>query len=199
MQGAFIQALTYRPPTVLGRQLMFFSSWHGLLLEAAASSFIVGGAPGTEDLIFGVWICSHSFADGYAIAADARAIKAWGKSCNSLNFAAAMLAFTDYIAASFTLPKYWSDSSGDGCKAPYFWHAATFARVKLHLTEQQAWDYPLARTSCHQACIAEINGNKDLMSADDIKGMAVLKADVDVEQSAVAPKSKIRNPKSEIK
>ena len=75
MQGAFVQALTYSPPVILGRQMLPFSCWHGLLLEAAGSSYLVGGIPTPSDAVYGAWVCSGRFADG--IAADKRALEKW--------------------------------------------------------------------------------------------------------------------------
>ena len=184
MQGAFIQALTYSPPTVLGRQLAPLSSWHILLLEAAGSPYIVGGHPQVDDLLTGIWICSHGFADGLAVAGDAEALCLWGKSVTSHSYTPALAAFAEYIRASFAVPEYWTDGKdGGSLRAPYCWHMATFAMRDLHLPEAQAWDFPIARLACYQACVGEINGNKDLMSADEIKGEEVLKADAEKEKA----------------
>ena len=184
MQGAFIQALTYSPPSVLGRQLRAFSSWHGIVLEAAGSPYIVGGIPALDDMVLGVWVCSRSYADGWLGALDLAAAGAWGENLQNHDFLSALTAFGEYIAASFMGPEYWSSGEGSSIRAPYMWHLATFGMMHLHLSDLAAWDYPIARLMCHYACKSESDGSKDLMSADDIKGMEVLKADAEKEKEA---------------
>lgn len=177
MQGAFIQSLTYNPPSVLGRQLLPFSPWHGLILEAAGSPYLCGGIPNLDDLILGVWVCSHGFTDGYKLISDVGAAGAWGKAIKKTNFSAGRATFAEHIAASFVAPRYWQASGGGELKSPYFWHCAFFAMRDLHLPESQAWDYPIAKIACYQACHAERQGNKDLMSAEEIKGLEILRQD----------------------
>jgi len=184
MQGAFIQALTYSPPSVLGRQLCAFSSWHGILLEAADSPYIVGGIPKLDDMVLGVWVCSRSYADGWAGATDIAAVSEWGKNLKDHDFPKALATFGEYITASFMGPEYWSSGSGSSIRAPYMWHLATFGMMHLHLTDVEAWDYPIARMVCHYACKSESEGNKDLISNDDLRGMEVLKADAEKEKEA---------------
>ncbi|MCG2681182.1 MAG: hypothetical protein L6455_14630 [Kiritimatiellae bacterium] len=183
MQGAFIQSLTFNPPTVLGRKLMPFSSWHLLVLEAAGSPFVLGGVPDIDDLVAAIWVCSHGFAEGITIAGDAPAIRKWARAQKKPAFTAARAAFQDYVNAAFCSPEYWSSSDGGEIRAPACWHMATFAMRELHMTEQAAWDFPVNRIGCYQACAGESNGNKDLMSADDIKGVATLEADADKEKA----------------
>jgi hypothetical protein len=55
----------------------------------------------------------------------------------------------------------------------------TFAMRELNLPEAQAWDFPVARLLCHQACVAESNGNNDLMSAEDLQGINTLRQDAE--------------------
>jgi hypothetical protein len=180
MQGAFIQSLTYAPPSSLGRQLLPFSSWHGLVLEAAGSSYVVGGVPDLDDLLFGVWVCSHSFADGIAVAGDYAAIRRWGRTVKPAQYPAGRAAFSGYIARSLRSPEYWQTdgAAGGGCLAPVWWHMATFAMRDLHMAEAAAWDYPVARIVCHQAVAGELAGNKSLVAGDEIDGLGVLRGAV---------------------
>lgn len=176
MQGAFILAHTYSPPSVLGLRLRPFSPWHGLLLEAAGSPFLCGGRVDADDLILGAWVCSKSYCDGFRTAADAASARKWGAKTKRFHLAAELSAFNSYLDASFTAPEYWKSGDGSSVKAPYFWHLAYFAMLRLHLPEADAWDYPIAKISCYQACAAELSGNSNLMSADEIKGIELLRA-----------------------
>jgi len=190
MQGAFIQALTYRPPAILGRQLLPFSPWHGIVLEGAGSPYIIGGTPDFGDFITAAWVCSHSFTHGWAGTLDLVAAKKWGKANRKqrAKFSAAVAALNEHILASFVGPEYWSAEGGSSVKAPYWWHMATFGMTTLHLSYADAWDCSIARLMCHFACKSETEGGKDLMSADDIKGEEVLKADAAKEKAAKGKK-----------
>ena len=122
MQGAFIQALTYRPPAILGRQLLPFSPWHGIVLEGAGSPYIIGGTPDFGDFITAAWVCSHSFTHGWEGTLDLVAAKKWGKDNQKhrAQFPAAVAALNDHIMASFVGPEYWPADGGSSVKAPYW-------------------------------------------------------------------------------
>lgn len=177
MQGAFISAHTYSPPSVLGRQLRPFSPWHGLLLEAAGSPYILGGSADIDDLIFCAWVCSKSYREGFAGAADTKAVRQWGLKTRSAQYPRELALMNAHITASYQTPRFWDKGKGGGSKAPDWWHLATFAMRELHLSEADAWDYPIVKIACYSACVAETNGNQDLMSADEIKGIETLKAE----------------------
>ncbi|MDD4860789.1 MAG: hypothetical protein PHI33_01640 [Smithellaceae bacterium] len=177
MQGAFIQAITFCPPSILDRPLYPLSSFHGLILESAGSFFICGGRSDLDDIIFGVWVCSHKFADGYRGVADIKAAQKWGRRLKDRDLEAAGIKFREYIDAAFTQPEYWKSGESSSIRAPYWWHLAFFGMSKLHLSEADAWDYPVAKLACFQACWAENEGSKDLMSAEEIQARAKLPAE----------------------
>ena len=186
MQGAFIQSLTYCAPAILGRQLLPFSPWHGIVLEGAGSPYIIGGKPDFDDVVTAVWVCSHSFTHGWEGTLDLVAAKKWGKANRKhrAQFPAAAAAFNEHILASFVGPEYWPAEGGSSVKAPYWWHMATFGMSTLHLPYADAWDCSIARLMCHFACKSETEGGKGLMSTDDINGIEVLRADVAKEKAA---------------
>jgi len=175
MQGAFVQALTYSPPVILGRQMLPFSCWHGLLLEAAGSSYLVGGIPTPSDAVYGAWVCSGRFADG--IAADKKALEKWGRRHRRAAWGDVLLAFGDYIEAGLRGPQYWRGGKDKPVKAPYWWHLALFARSRLGMTEAEAWDAPVARLSCYRACESESRGWDKLMTDAEAEGVKVLKGE----------------------
>jgi len=177
VQGAFIQSLTYQPPAILGRQMLPFSPWHGVILEAAGSPYVSSGKPNLDDMITAAWVCSHSFADGWAGASDVAGARKWGRRNRKSDLTAAFIEFSEHISASLVGPQYWNAEGGNSPKAPYWWHLATLGMSHLNLSDTAAWDYPISRLMCHFACKSEAEGNKDLMSSDDIKGMETLEAD----------------------
>jgi hypothetical protein len=176
MQGAFVQALTYRPPSVLGRQLRPFSAWHGLVLDAAGNAFVGGGIPGLEDTVFAAWVCSLGFADGIEAFTDQRRVSKWGRRYGPESVARAVPVLRDHILAGVRCPEYWQDGSGKPLRAPYWWHLATFARVQLGMSEAAAWDAPVSRLACYRACAAEGEGWKGLMTAEELRGAEILRA-----------------------
>jgi len=171
MQGIFISALTYTPPAVLGRQLLPFSAFHGLLLEAAGSPFLVGGERDFDDVVLGAWVCSHGFADGYFGTMDFKAIRKWGRQARKLkpeDKAEAVLAFEEHIEASLQKPQTWSSKGEKSCRNPIWWLLATFAMSQLHLPETAAWDTAITKLFCYNAARNEADGGEDLMSDDEI-------------------------------
>jgi hypothetical protein len=170
MQGAFIQALTYCPPVILGRQMRPFSCWHGLMLEAMGNAYLGGTKPGVSDVVAGAWVCALSSKDGLAF--DGKAIVAWGRKTR--NVASAIAQLQDYIDAGLRCPEYWRKAEDKPVKAPYWWHLALFARQHLGLDEAAAWDEPVARLVCYRACNAEQEGWKNLKSDNEMKAKAAL-------------------------
>lgn len=177
MQSAFVQAFTYSPPVILGRRLLPFSPWHGIFLEATDSSYLLGGPHSFDDLISGIWLCSRSFLNGWASPGDLREAKRWGRRARNDDLVEAYKLFDDHVKVSLSSPEYWRSPDSQSLRAPFFWHLATFGVNYLHLSEQQAWDYPVARLTCYLACKSENEGGKDLMSEEDSIGFATLKAE----------------------
>jgi len=183
MQGAFIQPMSYSPPIILGRRLRPFSCWHGLVLDASASTYLLGGQRAVSDLLFGIWVCSHDFADGFDAASDLRAVNRWGRSQRkrwwrpAADLGAAAVLFDEHIRLSLTAPDRWQDGAGTPLRAPLWWHLALFARETLHCSESEAWDFPLSRLICYRDCKAESEGGKDLMTDDEAKGIRLLEKD----------------------
>jgi drug/metabolite transporter (DMT)-like permease len=176
MQGAFVQALTYRPPVALGRQLRPFSAWHGLILDAAGNAFMLGGIPGLEDTVFAALVCSLSFADGIEAYTDKRRVSKWGRKYGPDAITRASLVLRGHILAGLHCPEYGQDGKGKPVRAPYWWHLATFARVQLGMSEAAAWDAPVSRLACYRACVAEGEGWDKLKSDEEIDGAEILKA-----------------------
>lgn len=167
MQGVFVSSFTYTPPLILRRQLLPFSPFHGLLLEAADSPYLAGGPKSIDDAILGAWVCSHSFADGYLGTMDFPSIRAWSKKCRRLKplvTARALDDFAEYITASLQRPERWPDGKEKPSRAPIWWLLATFAQSRLHMTEEAAWDCSVMKLLCYLVCRNEAEGDTSLMS-----------------------------------
>ncbi len=167
MQGVFISAFTFTPPVILGRQMLPFSCFHGLLLDAAGSSFLSERLPGIDDVILSAWICSHSFADGYLGTMDFKAIRAWGRKCRRLGpveISTAITEFREYIDASMEKPVCWQSKDSKASRAPVWWLLTTFAQTELDKDEAAAWDAPFMKLVCYLICRNEIDGDDSLMT-----------------------------------
>jgi hypothetical protein len=177
MNIVWATAALYEPPEVLGKTLRGFSPFHALMLEAVQSPFMVGGDKSFDDLVIAVHICSHGWVDRFAIRSDMSAVAAWGKSVTADSIAAARRDFNLYLAESWKMPSFWQSGENAAMRANWIYHLAAFAMRRLHMTEAEAWDCPIARLVCYRACVGETEGDKSLMTDDDIKGIEVLKAD----------------------
>lgn len=183
MNIVWAQAALYEPPEVLGKTLRGFSPFHALMLEAVQSPFMVGSTADFDDLILAVHICAHGWADRFLIRSDMAAVIEWGKSLTADDIATGRRNFDAYLTASWETPKFWQDSDSGTLRANWIYHLAAFAMRRLNMTETEAWDCPIARLVCYRACVGETEGDKSLMTDDDIKGIETLKADAEKEKA----------------
>jgi len=178
MDLVWSRAAFYLPPKVLGKNLRGFSPFHILMLEAVSSPYIIGGKRDNDDLILAVYICSQGWADRYSIIRyDLKAVKKWGRSVRKPDFVVAHKDFLLYLQESWEMPGCWPEPGSSGIKANPAYHLATFGMRELKMTEQEAWDCPMARLVCYRACVSESEGGDPLITDDDRAGMAILKAD----------------------
>lgn len=160
------QSAFYSPPTVLGKTLQGFSPFHALMLSAVESPYIEGGKPGFDDTLLAVHICSHGWADRFEVQGNPDAVKAWGKKAKIEDIGAAPKLIEQYFAESWKTPRFWN--SGDGhVRSNWVFLLVTFAICELGMTEEQAWDTPIARLMCYRASWGEMQGDKSLMSDEE--------------------------------
>jgi hypothetical protein len=176
------QSALYEPPSALGKTLRGYSPFHALALETVRSPFMIGGTPDFDDLILAVHICSHGWADRFKVMSDMAGVSEWGKSVTAADIASARAIFDRYLSESWEMPRFWQGDSGE-LRANWIYHLVTFAMRRLHMTEAEAWDCPIARLVCYRACYGESEGDKSLMTDDEIKGIEVLRADAAKEKA----------------
>jgi len=183
MNIVWAQAALYLPPAALGKTLRGFSPFHALMLSAVSSPFMVDGTPDFDDLVLAVHICSHSWADRFVLRSDLPSVIEWGKTLTTEDISTSRRNFDAYLAASWQMPQFWQDAASGTLRANWIYHLAAFAMRRLHMTEAEAWDCPIARLVCYRACVGETEGDKSLMTDDDIKGIETLKADAEKEKA----------------
>lgn len=178
MNIVWAQAALYEPPEALGKTLRGFSPFHALMLEAVQSPFmVVGDTPDFDDLVLGVHVCSHSWADRFLIRSDIPSVIEWGKTLTADDISTGRRNFDAYLKASWETPQFWQDTEAGTLRANWIYHLVTFAMRRLNMTEAEAWDCPIARLVCYRACVGETEGDKSLMTEEDIKGIEALKDD----------------------
>ena len=145
-------------PTILGRRLLPLSCWHSLLLMLAGSPWLKGGASDWADVVFGVWVCSRAYdpAERWDFAKIAKEAVAWGKKNRGWDRDQAGALFAEYVDASFRFPSLRTPANGADSGVPWPFRAvATVMHYMPQLTEEQAWNLPVARIACYRACYAE--------------------------------------------
>ncbi len=165
MQGAFLNALLYRPPSITGKQLLPFSCWHGLVLEEMDSSFIVGGELTIEEAIVVIEVCSKR-RDEFIL--DKNALVKAGKKIKPDSYSQIISDVKEYIEKSFFLPVCWKEEKEKSLKIPIWFHLVYFAMKHLHYSEEEAWNANFARLFCYMLCESEINNTTEVMSDDEI-------------------------------
>lgn len=177
MESVFYQSALLQPPVILGRQLKPFSCFHLLVLSAADSPLIEGGAVGKADLIFLLWVCGMEWETGraalYAEGAAEEAM-AWGKSVGpKWDFEDTLASVTKYLDEYMETPKTWSKGrDGKPSAIPVaFKLAADLLAHYSGFTEAQVWNMPVCMAACYRASVAEENGAEvqSMMQAAIIK------------------------------
>ena len=163
MEREFANAVTQRPPKVLGAQLLPLRIGHKLLLERIACPVLCGGTFTLQDLMAAVLICSRSFADANKLHRERLLplkIWLWSRRFAGFDIAKEILAFRNYIEAGCSCPELKVDASdGRNSGAPYTLRLVQFCREKLGMTDAQAWEFPLARANWEWATWWEGEGS----------------------------------------
>lgn len=177
MEIAWIQAIAYQPPVILGQQLNPFSPFHALVLESLKSPYISGGTATPNELVLAVYVCSLSWADRKKITTiDESKLKNWGKKQSKAAWRYELSNFKTYISESWMLPDTWKKPNSGTVKANGAYHLAVFAMRKLGMNEADAWNTPLSRLVCYRHVIEEQEtGKSDIITDDEKTAMQKLK------------------------
>lgn len=162
------QAILYEPPIVLSRRLRPFSPFHALMLQSVDNPFFIGGDCGAPDLILAVHVCAHGWADRFAVMADAAKAQEWGQTCEGVDWRDEVAAFRLYMDESWKLPERWKGGGDDSeARANSAYHLAVFGMRHLGMSEDVAWDCPVARLVCYRECYAESETGKSRLVTED--------------------------------
>jgi hypothetical protein len=185
VDDVFLSADVTAGPEIMGLQLRPLSVWHVWALSAMDSPYIIGGDLTVEAICRALMICTQTRA-GFAelINTDAHIlllgdIAGIYLAATPEERADAQQAFAEYIDACTVFPEFWEDGKTDAVKdrlrCPVEWHiVAALVRMGIVRTEDQAWDYPIARARCWGAVEAERNGNNKYVDQRDRADMEKL-------------------------
>ncbi len=175
----FFRAARPEPPRCIGLQLRPYSLGHHIALHAYDSSFTVG-KPRFEDLVLGVFICSQTWAGWEAWRNSWKlpiVFKIWGWFAGKFDVRAEGERFTDYIAQASEVPEVAVPAKGRTLSAPWESRLTLFLIETLHLTHEQAMDFPLALAWQHYVAHGEREGNITLLSEADKSGLEFAQSD----------------------
>ena len=150
-------------PVILGRQLLPLSCWHALLLMMADSPWLRSGtAPDWADTVFALWVCGRRYEAEDSANWDRIQSEcvAWGRAVGEWNHDAVSAEFREYLDAALTLPGFKQPATGEAA-SPIPWPFRAVATVMHYLpqlSEEDAWNLPVARVACYRACCGEDNG-----------------------------------------
>ena len=177
MNLVWAQAALYEPPTVLGILLRGYSPFHALALEAVQSPFITGAPDDFFDLVLAVHICSRRWAHRFLIGGLAhKPLRRWGRRVRHDEIARGRGQFLTYLAESWMTPEFWRSEGSGPLRAHWLYHLAAFGQRELHMSEAEAWDCPIARLLCYRATVGETEGDKNLVTDEERRGIEMLKA-----------------------
>jgi hypothetical protein len=156
-----------RPGVVLHKRLQDFSVGHAYLLEALESPFMLGGRVAFYDLVVAVLVCSMPFAKARKylmrpLSRIRRDAERWGFWCRLRGFDIdkATEAFREYIGAYHDMADPYRDKKskpGESCLP----EAVRIAWALMErMSEDEAWNCPMARALTYYTAQAEYNGQK---------------------------------------
>jgi len=159
MSAEFFTAAIPEPVAILGVRLRPFSLGHVLLLNRFGNAFGNGAAPGLDDLIQAIVICSQKYADALADMDNPKLpeiVAAWQRRLaprNRLGFrrsglgfspAAEVVRFTEYVRAGSSFPLFTvkENHQGDPMGVPMVQSVKVLLQSKMGFTEAEVLDRP---------------------------------------------------------
>ena len=172
-------------PVILGFRLRPLSIWHVWTLKAWDNPYVTGGEYDVDDVCNCMAVCTQTRESFTAIAAQnlhgalkgdigAAYLEA---SKEEREHAEKQLA--EYFTQCTVFPEFWEDGKSDPVKdrlrCPGEWHlVATLLQMRVCQTEEDAWDYSIARARCWQAVEGERAGSRAYVDQRDRMDFAKL-------------------------
>ncbi len=166
-----LRAAAPQPPRCLGLQLRPYSLGHDIILHALDNAFTQGRRD-INDLLIGVFICSQSYRDWERASKSIWLpvfLKVWGWFIRKRDFRVESEIFEQYLLAGNDCPDVNQNVSAEQRELAMPWQERlkVMLMVKLHLTEQEALDRPLALSNMDWCCLGELDGTINLFNNRD--------------------------------
>lgn len=155
METAWLNASLPERFTVLGQQLEPFSIGHIMMLRRLGNVFAReegGGRVTLGDLTQAVFICCHTFDEGWAAFHQANLgelLTKWGEKTDQFDFKEAVQWFREYLDHGYVLPEIKDASDKEGEKrmpgAPFLQRILLTLQSKLNYTRSEALNMPYAQ------------------------------------------------------
>lgn len=166
-----LKAAADKPPRCLGLQLRPYSLGHDIILSALDNSFLKAERD-LNDLFIGVFICAHCWDEWKTVR---RAwwlplfLKLWGWHLRKRDFRKDCEIFESYLQSGYYCPdiNVPVGQRRSGTAMPWQQRLKIFLMIKLHMTESEALNRPLALSNMDWATAGELDGTLELFSDRD--------------------------------
>lgn len=161
-------------PKIFGRRLLPFSLGHSLLLRTGKNAYLCGQTPTMLDLRMAVAICSRNWQQCHGLLLNQgrlRWLALWSYFYNQANARQAFEAYLD--DGIVNVPDHWQEegAKNEPLKAPIEWHLARIACKEWGFLPRPGplcvWDVPFAFAKCAADVMAEVHGDKSLVTERD--------------------------------
>lgn len=172
MQDAFKLALDRTPRRCLGLDLQPLTLGHLFLLQRFQSPFIQGGDVALGDVLLAAFICAQPHRNsGRDLDRwwTKHWLRFWVWRSRKLNWAVQADEFDQYLSDNLPRLEYWKKGDGKPAGSPYCFFLLAMAMARLHLNRDEALDMPVAELICLLASAAEVEGDVQLCSDDDME------------------------------
>jgi hypothetical protein len=187
MSAEFFNAAIPEPVAILGVRLRPFSLGHVLLLNRFGNAFGNGAAPGLDDLIQAIVICSQKYADALADMDNPKLpeiVAAWQRRLaprNALGFrrpglgfspAAEVGRFTEYVRAGSSFPLFTvkENHQGDPMGVPMVQSVKVLLQSKMGFNEAEVLDRPWGLCLWDYFTLNAMEGHCKIMDRAEYQG-----------------------------
>lgn len=164
-----------RPGVILRKKMQDFTVGHAFLLEALESPFMLGGMVHFNDLVVAALICSMPFSKAREylmrpLFKMQRDVQRWGFWCRirGLNISQEMEKMRDYISSYHDMAEPYKKKGSRTHKSALPESVRVAWCLMERLTEDEAWNCPMARALSYFTAQAEYNG-QEFMTEEEFK------------------------------
>lgn len=176
MEADYLAADQPEPVILLGQSLLPFSLGHFKRLLRSGSAYVTGKDPQLSDLVFGVWVCCHTWEEASAGLLSPKLdknIEKWRKSIGAFDFEEKSEAFTKYVKDGSRWPElHENEQIARMPGAPFIQRVELVLRGKLGCTFSEAVNMPWGKAMHDYFGYWEMEKACRIISEDDLEQIA---------------------------